>query len=64
MRETPDFDVPDARLDLRVQAHIGKKLKQYYDGIVAEPIPDKFKQLLDKLEGGGRTYTKNSESNR
>ena len=54
----PDDDEPDdlsmtqARrsLDPGLQAHIGNKLKQFYDEIVAEPIPDRFKALLDQLE--------------
>lgn len=31
-------------------SEIGRKLKQYYDGIVAEEIPDRFTQLLTQLE--------------
>jgi hypothetical protein len=31
-------------------SEIGRKLKQYYDGLVAEEIPDRFTELLKKLE--------------
>lgn len=31
-------------------SEIGRKLKQYYDGLVAEQIPDRFTELLSKLE--------------
>ncbi len=33
-----------------VNSEIGRKLKQYYDGLVAEEIPDRFTQLLTQLE--------------
>ena len=39
-----------APLDHKLQAHIGNKLKQYYDEIVSETVPDRFKMLLDQLE--------------
>ncbi len=39
-----------ASLDDKLQQHIGVKLKQYYDEIVSEEVPDRFKQLLDALE--------------
>lgn len=29
---------------------IGRKLKQYYDDLVSEGVPDRFAQLLAKLE--------------
>lgn len=31
-------------------SEIGRKLKQYYDGLVSEEIPDRFSQLLRQLE--------------
>jgi hypothetical protein len=39
-----------APLDDKLQQHIGNKLKQYYDEIVSEDVPDRFKLLLDRLE--------------
>lgn len=39
-----------ASLDDKLQQHIGVKLKQYYNEIVSEDVPDRFKQLLDALE--------------
>jgi hypothetical protein len=30
-------------------SEIGRKLKQYYDDLVSEDIPDRFTQLLSKL---------------
>ena len=29
---------------------IARKLKQYFDGLVSEDVPDRFAQLLSKLE--------------
>lgn len=29
---------------------IGRKLKQFYDGIVSDQVPDRFMDLLSKLE--------------
>lgn len=31
-------------------SEIGRKLKQYYDELIAGDIPDRFTELLDKLE--------------
>lgn len=31
-------------------AEIGRKLKQYYESLVAEEVPDRFSQLLSRLE--------------
>lgn len=48
-----------------LQAHIGIRLKAFYDSVLSEPIPDRFAELLDRLDaadgsaagsgaGGGR----------
>ena len=37
-------------LEPLLQAHIGKQLKEMYGAMAREPVPDKFKQLLDRLE--------------
>lgn len=31
------------------QAFIGLKLREFYDDVVAEPVPDRFLELLGKL---------------
>lgn len=31
-------------------SEIGRKLKQYYDGLITDQVPDRFMELLDKLE--------------
>ena len=33
-----------------IQGHLGRKLKASYDEIVRQPVPDKFRQLLEELE--------------
>jgi len=35
---------------LGANAEIGRKLKQYYDLLVSEEVPDRFAQLLGQLE--------------
>lgn len=33
-----------------VQAKIGEKLKAYYDDLVNQPVPDRFRELLLRLD--------------
>lgn len=35
---------------LGTNSEIGKKLRQYYDDLVADDVPDRFTQLLAQLE--------------
>jgi hypothetical protein len=35
--------------------YIVGQLKAIYDEVVAEPIPDRLRQLLDRLDGGGKS---------
>jgi len=37
------------RLDPRVRAHIGSRIKAVYDEVLEEPVPDRFVALLDQL---------------
>lgn len=41
----------DSRDPLGPNSEIGRKLKQYYDELVSEEIPDRFDELLRQLEG-------------
>jgi hypothetical protein len=34
----------------QLNEHIGKELRAMFDDVVAEPVPDRFRQLLDALE--------------
>lgn len=45
----PDPDSPSAEENL-VQSEIGKKLKTLYEDVVEEEVPDRFLDLLDKLD--------------
>ena len=35
---------------LGANSEIGRKLKQYYDDLVSDDVPDRFAQLLAQLE--------------
>ena len=35
---------------LGVNSEIGRKLKQYYDDLVSDDVPDRFAELLSQLE--------------
>jgi hypothetical protein len=39
-----------AILDPELQAHIGRQLRTVYDGVLNEPVPDRFLKLLEALE--------------
>lgn len=44
---------PNRRTDgdlLGTNSEIGRKLKQYYDELVSDEVPDRFAQLLSQLE--------------
>lgn len=45
-------DAPRKRAGDPLGAHseIGRKLKQYFDGLVSDDVPDRFAQLLTQLE--------------
>ena len=50
--DTPGHSPLDSsgQLDLRVQTEIGKRLRAIYDDVINEPVPNKFMELLEKLE--------------
>jgi hypothetical protein len=44
-------------LQPQVQDHIGRQLRAVYDDILSQPVPDRFRELVEKLEaktGGPR----------
>lgn len=43
---------------LGANSEIGRKLKQYYDGLVSEEVPDRFAELLSQLEKAESTQKK------
>ena len=44
-------------LEPLLQAHIGKQLRNMYDAMTREPVPERFKLLLDRLEAGDESQT-------
>jgi hypothetical protein len=46
---------PTRGLDTRSQEAIGRALKAHYDDLVQAPVPDKFMELLDRLEATERS---------
>jgi hypothetical protein len=51
MKETQRrHKAPAAPLEAGLQAHLGRQLRKIYDQALAEPIPDRFKALIDALD--------------
>ena len=46
---------PRGRDLLGANSEIGRKLRQYYDDITSEPVPERFVELLSQLEEAERT---------
>ena len=42
--------VPSPKVDGIIQDEIGAKLRQLYSSMVEEPVPDRFIELLKRLE--------------
>ena len=42
--------VEGGKVDKRIQGEIGKQLRAVYEDVVKEPVPDRFLELLKKLE--------------
>ncbi|MXQ12876.1 NepR family anti-sigma factor [Microvirga makkahensis] len=40
----------DARLDSGSQKRIGDQLRAMYDELMQQPVPERFRELLDQLE--------------
>jgi hypothetical protein len=49
MRETSPRKEAAPAMDPELQAHIGRHLKAAYEDILNQPVPDRFRQLLDQL---------------
>ena len=41
------------KLSRDVQARLGQQLRAMYDDVVSQGVPDRFTELLDRLEGNG-----------
>jgi hypothetical protein len=42
--------IASAPLDGDLQAHLGKQLRRLFNETAAQPIPDRFVDLLDRLD--------------
>jgi hypothetical protein len=49
----PKSEKQSRKGDKLTRQQVGSKLKQLYADVVAEPVPDRFLELLDKLGGDG-----------
>jgi hypothetical protein len=47
-------------LEPLLQAHIGKQLRDMFGAMAREPVPERFKTLLDRLEAGEQPETLSS----
>jgi hypothetical protein len=50
----PTGALPHGRLGRDVQAKIGNQLRALYDDIVKEGVPDRFVELLQRLDDKGQ----------
>ncbi len=42
-----------AKLSREVQARLGQQLRAMYDDVVSQGVPDRFAELLNRIDGGG-----------
>ncbi|MFC4172015.1 NepR family anti-sigma factor [Microvirga sp. GCM10011540] len=64
-RVIPDSDLnetlaADPKLDSTSQKRIGDQLRAMYDELMQQPVPDRFKNLLDQLEKKDRETSHDS----
>lgn len=52
-----DNNTVEPTLEPLLQAHIGKQLRNMYEAMTREPVPERFKLLLDKLEADDKPQT-------
>lgn len=39
-----------SRMKPQVQEHIGRQLRAVYDDVLKQPLPDRFRELMEKLD--------------
>ena len=49
------------QLTPEIQAKIGQQLRKYYDDVVGQGVPNRFVDLLDRLEAPGGDAVKSAE---
>jgi len=45
---------PSRHLDSKLDAMIGAKLRTFYDGLMAEPVPERIVELIARLDARER----------
>lgn len=40
-------------LQPQIQDHIGRQLRALYDDVLSQPVPDRFKELMERLDHKG-----------
>ena len=50
LADSAEHEEPVATVDAPIQGALGRKLRESYDEVVKEAVPDKFLQLLDQLK--------------
>lgn len=48
-------EAPVPKLDRQIQARIGEQLRSMYDELLQQPVPDRFADLLRKLDAPPQT---------
>ena len=51
-RHKKDHTKP-AKLGREVQARLGQQLRAMYDDVVSQGVPERFTELLNRLDGNG-----------
>lgn len=52
VRETAKPRCRNGHAEATVAAYIGRELREIYDDVLAQPVPDRFLSLLNKLDAG------------
>jgi len=52
-RHTKKSQAKPAKLGREVQARLGQQLRAMYDEVLNQGVPDRFAELIDRLEGNG-----------
>ena len=47
------YHAKPAKLWREVQARLGQQLRALYDDVVSQGVPDRFTELLNRLDGSG-----------
>jgi len=48
------LNVKPAKLGRDVQARLGQQLRAMYDDVVNQGVPDRFSELINRLDGNGK----------